>query len=167
MPDKFETGTKNHEGLAGLVGAFEYLATLAVPGHVAPFGAAPLHLAAAREPLRAAMAAIAAYESGLSRVLLDGLTRIGRLRLYGPRDPNELEQRVPTFGFTLEGKDNLEVARRLGERGLFVWAGHHYALTLMDRLGLGEQGVVRVGAVHYNTAEEVERLLAALADIAR
>jgi cysteine desulfurase family protein (TIGR01976 family) len=167
VPDKFETGTKNHEGLAGLVGAFEYLATLAVPGHVAPFDTEPLHLAAAREPLRAAMSAIAAYESGLSRTLLEGLTRIGGLRLYGARDPNELEQRVPTFGFTLEGRDNLEVARRLGERGLFVWAGHHYALTLMDRLGLGEQGVVRVGAVHYNTDEEVERLLVALADIAR
>jgi selenocysteine lyase/cysteine desulfurase len=112
------------------------------------------------------MSAIAAYESGLSRKLLDGLNRIGGVRLYGVRDPNELELRVPTFGFTLEGKENLEVARRLGERGIFVWAGHHYALTLMDRLGLGEQGVVRVGAVHYNTDEEVERLLVAIADIA-
>jgi cysteine desulfurase family protein (TIGR01976 family) len=166
-PDKFEAGTKNHEGLAGLVGALEYLAALAVPGHVAPFGAEPLLLATAREPLRAAMSAIAAYESGLSRKLLDGLTRIDGLRLYGIRDAKDIEQRVPTFGFTLPGEDNQEVARRLAEGGIFAWAGHHYALTLMERLGLGEPGVVRVGAVHYNTHEEVEHLLAALADIAR
>lgn len=166
-PDKFETGTKNHEGLAGLVGALEYLAMLGAPGHVAPFGAEPVPLASARQPLRAAMSAIAAYESGLSRQLLDGLTSIRGLRLYGVVDPNQLAQRVPTFGFTLAGKDNLEVARRLGERGIFVWAGHHYALTLMERLGLGEPGVVRVGAVHYNSDEEVERLLTALTDIAR
>jgi cysteine desulfurase family protein (TIGR01976 family) len=166
VPDKFETGTKNHEGLAALVGALEYLAMLAAPDHVVPFGAEPLSPALAREPLRAAMSAIALYESGLTRKLQRGLTSIRGLRLYGAAEPDQLEQRVPTFGFTLAGRDNLEVARRLGERGIFVWAGHHYALTLMERLGLGEPGVVRVGAVHYNTDEEIERLLAALADIA-
>jgi cysteine desulfurase family protein (TIGR01976 family) len=165
-PEKFEPGTKNHEGLAGLVGALEYVAALGVgSGHAVPFGADLPALGVARERLRAAMVAIAGYESELCRALCSGLCAIPGLALYGVRDPGELEARVPTFGFTLAGADNLEVARRLAERGIFVWAGHHYALTLMERLGLGESGLVRVGAVHYNTAEEIERLLAALADI--
>ena len=92
-------------------------------------------------------------------------------RYYATRYPApgapELAQRVPTFGFTLRGVGNGELARRLGERGIFVWAGHHYALTLMERLGLGAAGVVRVGAVHYNTAAEVGRLLGALDELAR
>jgi selenocysteine lyase/cysteine desulfurase len=110
--------------------------------------------------------AVAAYESELSLELVSGLQAIRGLRLYGVTDPDDLAARVPTFGFTLRGVENGELSRRLGERGLFVWAGHHYALTLMDRLGLGEAGVVRVGAVHYNTASEVERLLTALDDLA-
>jgi selenocysteine lyase/cysteine desulfurase len=113
------------------------------------------------------MTAIASYEAQLCRALLDGLASIRGLRLYGVAAPAELAWRVPTFGFTLAGIDNLEAARRLGERGIFVWAGHHYALTLMERLGLGEAGVIRVGAVHYNSGEDVERLLGALDGLSR
>lgn len=167
-PDKFESGTKNHEGLAGLVGAFEYLAALgAGPGHDVTSFAGEDAIDAARPWLLRAMTDIAAHEAELSRQLLSGLRAIRGLRLYGVADPDDIAARVPTFGFTLSGMENAELARRLGERGLFVWAGHHYALTLMHRLGLGETGVVRVGAVHYNTAAEVERLLTALDDLAR
>jgi len=167
-PDKFEPGTKNHEGLAGLVGAFEYLAALgAGPGHELADFAQARAVEQARPALAKAMAAIAAYEAELSRQLAEGRGAIRGLRLFGAARPAELGERVPTFGFTLRGVDNGEVARRLGERGLFVWAGHHYALTLMERLGLGEAGVVRVGAVHYNTAAEVQRLLGALDELAR
>jgi cysteine desulfurase family protein (TIGR01976 family) len=167
-PDKFESGTKNHESLAGLVGALEYLAALgAAPGHDGASFAQENAVERARLPLLHAMTAIAAYEAELSRQLVSGLRAIQGLRLYGATAPDDLASRVPTFGFTLRGVENGELARRLGERGLFVWAGHHYALTLMDRLGLGQAGVVRVGAVHYNTAAEVERLLEALDDLAR
>lgn len=168
-PDKFESGTKNHEGLAGVVGALEYLAALgARPAHDLDLGAlADAGVEQARPRLLRAMTEIAAYEAQLSRQLLSGLRAIRGLRLYGVTDPDALTTRVPTFGFTLRGADNREVGRRLGEQGLFVWAGHHYALTLMDRLGLGSEGVVRVGAVHYNTPAEVDRLLAALDDLAR
>jgi cysteine desulfurase family protein (TIGR01976 family) len=166
VPDKLETGP-NHEGLAGLVGALTYLGELGAPGHVTPFGDELPSLADARDASFRAMTAIAAYESELSRQLLTGLSGIRGLRLYGLTSPEEVGQRVPTFGFTLSGRANLEVAERLGERGIFVWAGHHYARTLMDRLGLGEAGVIRVGAVHYNTSQEVTRVLDALADIAR
>jgi len=162
-PEKFETGTKNHEGLAGLVGAFEYLAELG--------GAADLTAqtpAAERSALLRSMQAVRAYELELAAQLLDGLTRLRGLRLYGVSRAEELAQRVPTFGFTLAGVEGSEVSRRLAEQGIFSWAGNHYALTLMERLGLAEQGgVVRIGAVHYNTPAEIERLLGALSAIAR
>jgi len=162
-PDKFESGTKNHEGLAGLVGALAYLAQLGTgPGHPSPFAAGALTLEHARAALTATLTAISAYEAGLSRQLLAGLGSIRGLRIYGVQDPAAIAERVPTFAFTLAGVSNAEVARRLAEQGIFAWAGHHYALTLMERLELGEAGVVRVGAVHYNTADEVARLLEAL-----
>ena len=157
-PEKFETGTKNHEGLAGLVGAFRYLGELGGEADLPAQGAA-----AARAGLLRAMHAVRGYELELGAQLLQGLTSIRGLRLYGLSRAADLPRRVPTFGFTLEGKDSLDVSRSLAELGIFTWAGHHYALTLMDRLGLSEHGgVVRVGAVHYNTASEVERLIGAL-----
>jgi cysteine desulfurase family protein (TIGR01976 family) len=165
-PDKFESGTKNHEGLAALVGALEYLASLATVGHAVPFGAELPALGVARGALRDAMTAIAAHEGELCRALAAGLRGVRGLRLYGIGEPSELAARVPTFGFSIAGLDNGEVSRRLATRGIFTWAGHHYALTLMECLGLGEEGVVRVGAVHYNTSEEVERLLEELTEIA-
>ena len=157
-PEKFETGTKNHEGLAGLVGAFAYLGELAGVAELPAQGAA-----AARAGLLCAMRAIRGYELELGAQLLQGLTSVRGLRLYGLSSAADLQRRVPTFGFTLQGKDSSDVARSLAGLGIFTWAGHHYALTLMDRLGLSEQGgVVRVGAVHYNTPTEVERLIGAL-----
>lgn len=166
VPDRLESGTKNHEGLAGLVGALEYLAALGSGAAAAPVLAATSP-DEARPALHAAMSAIATYEQQLSRQLLAGLTAIPGLRLYGLASLTALAERVPTFAFTLRDRDTLEVGRRLGERGIFAWAGHHYALTLMDRLGLGEQGVVRVGAVHYNTAEDVAELLRAIESLSR
>jgi len=163
VPDKFESGTKNHEGLAGLIGALEYLVALGAPGHTLAAGS----LEDARASLVRSMAAISAHENVLSRELLEGLGAIRGLRLYGVTSVEALSERVPTFGFTLEGLDTEEVARRLAQRGIFAWAGHHYALTLMDRLGLGEAGVVRLGAVHYNTSEEVGRTLNALEGLHR
>jgi cysteine desulfurase family protein (TIGR01976 family) len=167
VPDKFESGTKNHEGLAGLIGALEYLVALGSgPEHSTKL--APLVTAAeARPHLVSAMSAIQAYEAQLSQQLLAGLSSIDAVESFGVTSPDALEQRVPTFAFRLRGRRNLDVAERLAERGIFVWAGHHYALTLMDRLGLGEDGVVRVGAVHYNTPGEIERLLDALEQLAR
>jgi cysteine desulfurase family protein (TIGR01976 family) len=163
-PAKFETGTKNHEGLAGLVGTFEYLAELGGAPNLAEEAAQPATSAGSpRLALERAMRRIRAYELELGALLLDGLRNVPGLRIIGWAEASELERRVPTFGFTLPGVSNQEVAQRLSEQGIFAWAGHHYALTLMDRLGLADRGgVVRVGAVHYNTREEVERLSIAL-----
>jgi cysteine desulfurase family protein (TIGR01976 family) len=166
VPDTLESGTKNHEGLAGLCGALEYLAALGAGGALAP----PLVARVpgdARPALFAGLTAIAAHEASLCEQLLAGLKTIPGLSLYGLSDPKRLAERVPTFAFTLRGQANQDVARRLGERGFFLWAGHHYALTLMERLGLGADGVIRVGAVHYNTAEDVDDLLGAIEALAR
>jgi cysteine desulfurase family protein (TIGR01976 family) len=160
-PEKLETGTKNHEGLAGLIGALEYLAELGGASDVARCD----DLAA---PLARAMRSIRAYESSLAALLLDGLKSLRGLQLYGLAASADLDRRVPTFSFTLDGVASAEVSRQLAEQGIFSWAGNHYAMTLMERLGLEAQGgVVRVGAVHYNNAAEVQRLLQALDAIRR
>jgi len=162
-PEKLETGTKNHEGIAGLVGTFEYLAEL---GGASDPGT--LSQAAARAALLRSLQAIRSYELELAAQLLDGLAQVPGLRLYGLSRAEDLPQRVPTFGFTVAGIEGSEIARRLAALGIFSWSGHHYALTLMERLGLAESGgVVRIGAVHYNNPAEVERLLGALREIAR
>lgn len=168
-PDKFETGTKNHEGLAGLVGTFEYLGELGgVPNLAEESAQSSTSACSARLALERAMRRIRAYELELGAGLLDGLRRVPGLRVIGLAEASELERRVPTFGFTLRGISNQEVCHRLSEQGIFAWAGHHYALTLMERLGLaGHGGVVRVGAVHYNTREEVDRLSSALRKMAK
>ena len=103
--------------------------------------------------------AIAAYERELGERFLAGLP--DSCRLYGLPT---MDGRVPTFAFTVEGRTPRDTAERLGERGLAVWHGNYYALEIMQRLGL-EDGAVRAGIVHYNTAEEVDRLLGALAEL--
>ncbi len=159
-PEKFETGTQNHEGIAGVLGAIEYLAWVGEHfggEHVEKLsegGYAGLALS-----LKQAMYAIRAYEYELSRALLDTLQSIPGLRLYGPTDARHLDERVPTFSFTLEGKLPREVAEALAQKGIYVWDGNYYAIAVTERLGLEESGgMVRVGAVHYNTLDEVARL---------
>ena len=117
--------------------------------------------------LKKAMLAMRAYEFEVSRLLLETLTGIPGLRLYGLADPRRLDERVPTFSFTLAGKSPRAVAEALAAENIYVWDGNYYALAVTDRLGLEEHGgMVRVGAAHYNTLEEVERLGKALRKIA-
>jgi len=99
---------------------------------------------------------VQAHERELGQRFLDGLS--ADVRLYGLRT---MEGRTPTFALTLPGRSPQEVAARLAERDIAVWAGNYYAVEVMERLGL-PQGAVRVGFVHYNTAEEVDRLLGEL-----
>jgi cysteine desulfurase family protein (TIGR01976 family) len=101
--------------------------------------------------------AIVAHERALGERFLEGLPE--RCRLYGPAT---MDGRVPTFAFTVDGRSPREAAERLGERGIAVWHGNYYAVEIMERLGLSD-GAVRAGIVHYNTADEVDRLLAELA----
>jgi cysteine desulfurase family protein (TIGR01976 family) len=166
-PDKFETGTQSFEALAGATATVDYLASVGrrfggafadgFPGFVDR-----------RRDLKAALAAIRAYEQGLCQRLVAGLQGIPGLRIYGVTDAARFDRRVPTVSFTLEGFTPNEVARRLATANIFVWDGNFYALAVTERLGLEEQGgLVRVGLAHYNTGEEVETLLSVLADMGR
>lgn len=149
-PGKFETGTQNHEGIAGTKAAVEYLAGLS--------GAAAG--GTRRERLRSGMAALQEHERRLTARLLAGLARIPGLRVWGIADASRLDERVPTVSFTVDGHAPREIARRLGDAGIFVWNGHFYAVAVTERLGLDAAGgLLRVGLAHYNTFGEVDRLL--------
>jgi cysteine desulfurase family protein (TIGR01976 family) len=159
VPEKFETGTKNHECLAGLVATIGYLEELG--SRILP--SAEATGATRREKLVAAMSAIRSYERELGLQLLEGLQGVPNARVYGITDPARFDERVPTFAFTIDGVSTPEIGRVLGEEGIFVWTGNYYALSIMEQLGLeGKGGAVRVGAVHYNTPEEIDRLISAL-----
>jgi selenocysteine lyase/cysteine desulfurase len=88
--------------------------------------------------------------------------------IYGITDPADFDQRAPTVAFTLEGYTPRQVAERLGLEGIFVWDGNYYALAVTERLGVEQSGdMLRIGIAHYNTAAEVDRLLAVVDDLAR
>ena len=160
LPGRFETGTQNHEGIAGVLGAMEYFEWLGKTfGSGQEEGLHERGYTGRKLDLKKAMTALRAYEFELSRALLSVLEQIPGLRLYGPADPHKLDLRVPTFAFTLEGKHPREVAEALARENIFVWDGNYYALEVTTRLGLEQSGgMVRVGAVHYNTLDEVARL---------
>lgn len=160
LPFRFETGTQNHEGMAGWVAAVGYLAEVGRT-HGAPAGPSR------REAIAAAFRAIEAWERGLAARFLEGARTVPGLRVYGIADPERLAERTPTFAVRLEGRHPAETAAALGERGIFVWDGHYYALELMERLGLqATGGAVRIGFCHYHTPEEVDRVLEELARLA-
>jgi len=112
-----------------------------------------------RLELKKAMLAIHASELELSRALLSALEAVPGLHLYGLTDPQRLEDRVATFSFRLKNVHPRKVAEQLAEQGIYVWDGNYYALNVTERLGVEDSGgMVRVGAAHYNTLQEVERL---------
>jgi cysteine desulfurase family protein (TIGR01976 family) len=139
-PQNWETGTVNLEGIAGTAAAARYLTSLG-------------------------WEAVSAHERSLTKRIIDGLDAIPGVTQYGTRD---LDRRVATVVFTVEGRSPREVTEALAADGIFVWDGNYYALELMRRLGLDDAGgAVRVGAVHYNTAQEVDAFLERLEAVAR
>jgi len=169
LPYKFETGTQNHEGIAGVLGALEYFEWIANQ-----FGQAQAQawkeagFSGRRLVFKQAMSALRAYEFELSRALIETIQSVKGTRIYGLTDVKRLDERVSTVSFTLEGKHPHEVAEQLGNAGFYVWDGHYYALAVVERLGLLEKGgMVRVGAAHYNTLDEVARFGEALKKIAK
>jgi cysteine desulfurase family protein (TIGR01976 family) len=168
IPGKWETGTQNHEGIAGVLGALEYFEWLGGAfGGEQEEGLRERGYSGRRLEFKKAMTALRAYEFEVSRALLETLAQVPGLRLYGLADPRRLEERVPTFSFRLADLPPRRVAEALAAEGVYVWDGNYYALAVTERLGLEESGgMVRVGAVHYNTLEEVWRLREALKRIA-
>jgi len=172
IPDRWETGTQNHEGLAGLVGAVDYLALLGRdPGtrkghhYSGTFNVDTMSRSYSRrqQELKLAMQAIMDYERELAAQLLAGLREIKGLRVYGITNPQDLTRRVPTVACTIEGYSPRELAEYLAAQGIFAWDGNYYALGVMERLGLEEHGgALRLGIVHYNTFDEIDRVLEVL-----
>lgn len=159
LPDRWETGTQNHEGLAGVTAAVEYLAELGRRHTPEAKGR--------RAAILAAYDAIGAYERSLLERLIPALLEIPGLTFYGITDPACFAQRVPTVAVRIAGRSPRELAARLGGRGIFTWDGNYYALNLTERLGVETAGgMLRIGLVHYNTAEEVNRLLGTLRELA-
>jgi len=158
-PERWETGTQVHELIAGIGGAVDYLAELGK--HCDPT------VKTRREALTAAFATTVPYESRLIARLIDGLQGIQDVHIYGITDPKQFGQRCSTLSLRIGDHHPTAIATFLAERGIFTWDGNYYALNLSERLGVESQGgMLRIGLVHYNTMEEVERLLAALREFA-
>ncbi len=152
-PERWETGTLNHEGIAGTAAAVEWLASLA-----------PAPAAHLREALWGAYQAIERHETEMFARLHAGLSGIGGVRVYGPPADGP---RTPTAGFIIDGVSPDEAARRLGVEGVFVWNGDFYATTVCDALGLSDcGGLIRAGVAPYTTGDDVERLIAGVRALA-
>ncbi|HEX5938034.1 MAG TPA: cysteine desulfurase-like protein [Actinomycetota bacterium] len=150
-PERWETGTQNHEGLAGLTAAVDYLASLG--------GEAGTR----RERLVAGYEAIAAHERRLADRFLEGIAELADVRMWGIADPGRVTDRTPTFAIRVGDDPPAETAKRLAERGIFVWDGDYYAREIMVRLGLFDSGgAVRVGFCHYHSLAEVDRVVDAI-----
>jgi cysteine desulfurase family protein (TIGR01976 family) len=145
---RFETGTQSHEAIAGAAAAIEYLRSLG------------------DGDLDGAFERIREHEEALTRRFLAGAAEVPGLDLYGIADPERAGERTPTFCFNVGRRSPREVAVALGERDIYVWDGDYYALAPMRALGLSERGAVRAGFLHYTTEDEVDRLLAALGELA-
>jgi cysteine desulfurase family protein (TIGR01976 family) len=160
VPLNWEWGTLNHEGIAGITACVDYLADLG--RHIDPSASAR------RIALLTAWKAIQTHEQTLVQTLISGLLKIPGLKLYGITDPERFAERCPTVAVRIAGHTPLHLATELGRRGFFTWDGNYYALNLTEHLNVEKDGgFLRIGLAHYNTAEEVDRCLAALREIAQ
>ena len=180
IPNCWEWGTLNHECIAGITACVEYIADLGRhvmgtsgngtggDGRLArPSSEARLVATTERRAaIAAAYTAIHEHERGLLERMMTGLKKIHGLKIYGITDPARFDERCATLAVRIEGHTPLELSTKLGERGFFTWDGNYYALNLTEHLDVEKSGgFLRIGLVHYNTVDEVDRLLAALRDI--
>ncbi len=165
--DRFETGTASFESIAGTLAATDYLRDVGRSYGDVTEAPGAAEASERRRELVAGMAAIQAYERELARRLLDGLEAIAGITIHGITDPARADERVPTVAVSLDRVAPRAAAEALGREGIYVWDGDFYATGLIERLGKADTGgVLRLGLVHYNTAEEVDRTLGALERIA-
>ncbi|HEY4955550.1 MAG TPA: aminotransferase class V-fold PLP-dependent enzyme, partial [Gemmatimonadaceae bacterium] len=147
-PERAETGTLNHEGIVGAAAAVDFFASLSSAGETR------------RQRLQATFDELHGRGAVLTRILWEGLSAIDGVQLYGPPPGSP---RTPTIAFTVEGKNSRDVARRLADRGVFCSHGDFYAMTVVERLGLADQGLVRAGCACYTTSDEILRLVEGVA----
>jgi cysteine desulfurase family protein (TIGR01976 family) len=149
-PERAETGTLNHEGIAGAAAAVDFIASLAAG-------------ASRREQLQPALAGLDARGHQLVTQMWEGLSNIPGVMVFGPTPE---ERRTPTVSFVVRGVTSADVSAHLAKRGVFVSHGNFYAATVVERLGLKKEGVVRAGCACYTTSEEVDRLVEGVREIA-
>ena len=153
LPHKFETGTLSHEGMAGCLGAIEYLEQ---------YGQGETRA----KRISSAWDRLVVYEHKLTLQLIEGLRSFNGLTIRGLTSANALHRRVPTVSFTLDGHHPDSLAKSLAAENMFVWSGHNYAIEPVGRMGLLDKGgVLRVGLAHYNTPAEVDGFLSCLTRI--
>ena len=162
-PERPEMGTQNHEGIAGAAAAVDFYASLANGTGVSPMELAQDARATRRELLQSAFKGLRAHSAPQVKRLWESLSGINGVRLYGP--PPDVE-RTPTVSFIVKNIAATEVARRLADRGLFASHGDFYAATVIERLGLVPEGLVRVGCACYTSDDEIERLIDAVSEFA-
>src|ERR1700688_363038 len=185
VPNRWEWGTLNHECIAGITACVDYIADLgrhsltnvdATMKHVGtaalgrPSSEARSLTTSRRAAIVAAFEAIHTYEHALMQRLLTGLAKIPRIKIYGITNPARFAERCPTLALRLTNptaeQTPLALASQLGDRGFFTWDGNYYALNLTEHLDVEKSGgFLRIGLVHYTTAEEIDRLLQALTQI--
>ena len=182
VPNRWEWGTLNHECIAGITACVDYIADIG-RAHVGtalstnerqalgcPSGEARSLTTSRRASIVSAFEAIHHYEHTLMSRLISGLAQLPNIKIYGITDPARFSDRCPTIALRVVNQNAnqtpLALATKLGDRGIFTWDGNYYALNVTERLDVEKSGgFLRIGLVHYNTEEEVDRLLAALQEI--
>jgi cysteine desulfurase family protein (TIGR01976 family) len=165
LPHKFETGTLSHEGMAGTLGAVEYLASHG--GRPGSSGKTYAHMQPRGAAIHRALDLLTDWEHQLCNRLIAGLQQFKGLKIRGITSANAVHRRVPTVSFTLEGHAPEALAKSFAAQNIFVWSGHNYAVEPVARMGLMEKGgVLRAGLAHYNSEAEVDAFIAALDRIA-
>jgi len=154
-PDRWESGTQSHEAMAGTIAAVDYIAEIGGGGD-------------RRDAVRRGYAAFEAHERTLAERFLEGIAGLASVRLIGIGEPARVHERTPTFAIRVGDQHPLDTSRQLGDRGIFTWEGHYYAIEVFERLGLLQTGgALRIGFCHYHTLDEVDRVLETLADLPR
>ena len=165
IPACFETGTQSHEGMAGTTAAVDYFAEIGA-SMAGDFHDRYAHFEGRRRLVHAAMDCLLEYETDLAMRLIAGLQQFPCVRVRGITDPAAMGRRVPTVIFTVEGTSPVSIAEALGARNIFVWHGHNYAVEAARHMGIYDAGgAVRIGPVHYNSADEVDTVLDVLAEV--
>ena len=156
LPGRWMTGTQNFECICGVRAAIDYLADIGRLDQVERNR---------RDALTEAFRMIRNYERQLVDPLLDGLSQLPEIKVWGITQPSERDQRFPTVSITHQNMTAETLAKKLAAAGIFVWNGNYYALPLTERLDVEPDGMVRIGLAHYNTAEEVAKLLSVLREL--
>ena len=164
IPACFETGTQNHEGMAGTTAAVNYFAWIG-ESMGGEYQQQNDRFEGRRKYVHAGMDCLFAYERDIAEHLINGLQQLPGVRIQGITAKDALDRRVPTVSFTVDGVASDSIASALAAQNIFVWSGHYYAVEVAKALDIYAAGAVRIGPVHYNSTAEIDQLLNALDDV--